>query len=135
MVVNVEVAYMEADNRVTIAARVDRPFAEATTYFARKVNMTISTYAKTSILRRSTDFLKDRIEEFQTYTAVADLLRDAIKRGTWRELAEASPDVYPATLEGWKERAKEQAVLVEEMKKEIAEMDKQIEAMGTKVLM
>ena len=126
---------MESRNRTTIAASVDRSFVGAATYFAGKVNMTVSAYVKAAIQRRSADLLKDKLEEFQTYKAVENLQRDAIERGTWSELAAAAPDVYPATLEGWQALAKQQAKLVAKAEKEIAEMDRQIEAMGHKVLM
>jgi len=115
--------------KTTVAALVESDFADAVGFFAKVEKMTISSFIKASLKRRSAALYKDALQELEKNQQSIGLMRTALDSGGWKILAAENPDIYPSTAEGWKELIAKNEASIGTVIADIEEMNKRLSVM------
>ena len=122
-------------DRTTISMKVSAEFAKAVGFFADKENASIADYARSAMIKRAIDSMKDRAQTQDEKKQLVSLMDRAIAEDQWQELAADDDNTFPATLDGWKAKIEENTREADSIEAELLEMQKQIQVLGVSVLM
>ena len=114
--------------RISLLTRVNPRFAEGVKYFADREGRPVASYMRNSMIQNAVESAKQLTKELDEKTRAAELMRNALKDGTWKELADS--DSFPDTEAGWQkvieeyqERTEELKVEIEAMRENLSKMD------------
>ena len=122
-------------DRTTISTKVSAEFAKAVGFFADKENSSIADYARSAMIKKAIDSMKDRTQSMDEKKQLVSLMNRALEEDQWEELAADDDNTFPATLDGWKARIEENTREADSIESELLEMQKQIQVLGVTILM
>ena len=99
---------------MSIGARVPEQFARSLAWFAKKENQSTSAFVKRALSNFSHSLWAAKYSEMQDCQKIAQSMQAGIDEGDWKERVKYSPDLYPATLEGWESEVAKYEALAKE---------------------